>query len=332
MAKKASTIEECIAQRYGKDVICSANSIIENPRNLIPVSPAFDLVMEGILDGSLISLSGLTQCGKTSLALDIASTCQKEEGGNREIYYYDIENRLGKRNLYNIDKDKFTIIKSSSGSILTANDFLQIGLDLIAAKPKSVHIFDSFGALASAKETQTDLNDNSQPGDINRLINRFIRNMARVTAVNNNIVIAINHVYTNVGGYGKKILEKISSEVTYQSEYRFLWKKHEPWCSPSTSDNQIGQIMTIEILKSATCSPNKIVTSYLRYGHGIDKVMETITIGINIGIIKKGGAWYTLEFVDEKPSFQGIDNLYQEITEKPEMLSLLQQKIRELLS
>ncbi len=342
MAKKAKSKDEPTAKildklrkEYGDNIVSNANFILERPRQLIPISPAFNNIMGGFYEGSFISLSGKSQCGKTSLALDFARKCQRPEYGERDIYYYDVESRLGHRNLYGINPEKFFTIGSQPGQILTGEKFLQIAYELICDKVGAVHIIDSLGMMGTSKELLANMDENAQLGDINRLINKFIRKIASPMRVNNSIVIAVNHVYANMG-YGGSIKEKISSEVTYLAEYRFLWKHVEPWTTQGENSKQIGQIMHVDIIKSSTCMPNQKVSSYLRYEPiGIDDVMETMIYAVDIGLIKKGGSWFTMLFEnnnpDEAPSIQGQESAYQYLVDNPEKYQLLEGKIKELM-
>jgi RecA/RadA recombinase len=341
MAKKTKSDEQTtkvldkIRKEYGDNIVSKANFIFEKPRQLIPISPAFNNVMKGFYEGSFISLSGKSQCGKTSLALDFARKCQLPDYGERDIYYYDVESRLGTRNLHGIDPSKFFIIGSQPGQILTGEQYLQIGYELICDKVGAVHIIDSLGMMGTSKELLANMDENPQLGDINRLINKFIRKIAAPMRVNNSIVIAVNHVYANMG-YGGPIKEKISSEVTYLAEYRFLWKNVDPWMTQGAEAKQIGQIMNIDVVKSSTCMPNQKVSSYLRYDPiGIDDVMETMMYAVDIGLIKKGGSWFTMLFensnLDEAPSVQGQESAYQYLVDNKEKYQLLETKIRELV-
>ena len=346
MAKKASKADvndiiSKLCESYGKNIVSSANYIFESPKQLIPISPAFDNAIKGFYEGSLISLSGKSQCGKTSFALDFAKQCQKPEYGERDIYYYDVESRLGTRSLEGIDFDKFFLISSQPGKILTGEQYLQIAYELISAKQGAIHIIDSLGIMGTSKELLADMGDTTQLGDINRLINKFIRKIASPVRVNKSIVFAINHVYANMG-YGGAVKEKISSEVTYLSEYRLLWKSIEPW-TLSGEDKQIGQIMNIDVIKSATSPPNQKVVSYLRYEPcGLDRQMETIVYAIDIGLIKKGGPWFTMVF--ERPNehlwdkeyendtkIQGQEGVRQYFIDNPDKYDLLNSKIKELV-
>jgi hypothetical protein len=66
----------------------------------------------------------------------------------------------------------------------------------------------------------------------------------------------------------------------------------------------------------------------LRYGKGIDKYMESITLASDIGIIHKGGAWYTLSFLEDKPKFQGTEKVRNYLLENNQAYEVLVNNIK----
>ena len=98
-------------------------------------------------------------------------------------------------------------------------------------------------------------------------------------------------------------------------------------------------------------APGGQVQSYIRYGHGIDKIQEVLMLACDVGLIDKAGAWYTCSFMaddsmhevakrttDVSPSdddyltkfkFQGQDNLYEFLKGNPECVSFLESQIKE---
>ena len=77
--KEIKTIFDKLQGEYGDGIISNAQYIFDKPKMLIPISPAFDNSIKGFYEGSLISLAGKSQCGKTTFALDFARKCQKSE-------------------------------------------------------------------------------------------------------------------------------------------------------------------------------------------------------------------------------------------------------------
>ena len=80
-------------------------------------------------------------------------------------------------------------------------------------------------------------------------------------------------------------------------------------------------------------SPGGECLSWLRYGKGIDSTQELLTLGCEIGLISKAGAWYQCDFLEEKEpkKFQGQDKLYSFLKDNPEILTKLEGHIKEML-
>lgn len=73
-------IKTSVTKDFGKDIILSANAIIDRDTVTIPVSPSLDMVLNGgIPEGSFVIFTGQPKCGKTTTSLDFAASAQKPE-------------------------------------------------------------------------------------------------------------------------------------------------------------------------------------------------------------------------------------------------------------
>jgi len=281
------------------------------------VSPSIDIGLNGgIPTGSWVTFSGLEKCGKTYSALDFASTCQKSEYGGMEVYYANIECRLKKMNLTGtngLNLDKFHVIESTPGNILSAEKYLSIIERIMLNTTNTVMIIDSISAFMTEKEQISGMEE-MQRADGAKLFAKFTRKMSNVVPVNSNIIIGILHLGANVSGYGASYIESGGQKIKYQVDVRVQAKSVEPW---EVKGVRIGQIVTWLALASALGPPGAKVKSYIRYGYGIDKLYETMVLAIDIGIISKGGSWFSYgeqEIDGEKTplvKIQGEDNFYQ---------------------
>ena len=312
-----ATIQDSIKKDFGNNIILKANSIIDQKTMTIPVSPSLDIILNGgIPEGSFVVLTGQPKCGKTTTSLDVAATAQKEEYALKDIrnvYYLNIEGRLKKRDLEGIpglNLDKFNIIGSQTGKILHAEEYLQIAERIINEDPGSVMIIDSYSALCTEAEITSDM-DKMQRADGAKLLAKFCRKVANVIPVNKNIVIGITHLMGNPTGYGAEFKEKSGQAIAYQTDVKIRAKSFKPWLI-GTDNTQIGQEVEWQTLCSSLGPPGGNITSYIRYGQGIDKQMEIVNLAVDIGLINKGGAWYTLTFLnDDKTKFQGAEKVRQ---------------------
>jgi recombination protein RecA len=332
-------IKESVIKDFGTDIMLSAASVVDKESLIIPVSPSIDMILNGgIPEGSFVVLTGQPKCGKTTTSLDFAATAQKPEyqgalKSPREVYYLNIEGRLKKRDLEGIpglDLDRFNIIGSQQGKILHAEEYLQIAERIINQEPGSVLIIDSYSALCTEAEITSDM-DKMQRADGAKLLAKFCRKVANVIPVNKNIVIGITHLMGNPTGYGAEFKEKSGQAIAYQTDIKLRAKTFKPWIL-SSDNTQIGQEVEWQVLCSALGPPGGVMTSYIRYGQGIDKCMELITIATDIGLINKSGAWYTLSFLaEEKNKFQGTEKIRAYLLDNPEIYKKLYEQVNEVV-
>ena len=333
------SIKEEVNKSFGDDIVLSANSVLDTKVMNIPISPSLDIILNGgVPEGSFVIFTGQPKCGKTTTSLYLAGNAQQPEYGygsfkdGREVYYLNIEGRLKKRDLEgipHINKDRFHIIGSQQGKILHAEEYLQIAEKIINQVPGSVVIIDSYSALCTEAEITSDMGK-MQRADGAKLLAKFCRKVANVIPVNKNIVIGITHLMGNPTGYGAEFKEKSGQAVAYQTDIKLRAKKFSPW-KVGKEDTQIGQEVEWQVVTSALGSPGGNIVSHLRYGEGIDKHMELFSLAVDIGLIHKGGAWYTFSSLPDSPKFQGAEKARDFLLSKPEVYKDLWDQIKDTM-
>lgn len=331
-----TTLKDDVTKQFGSDIMLSASALIDKKSVIIPISPSLDIVLNGgVPEGSFVILTGQPKCGKTTTSLDFAATAQKAQYQGdlkkpRNVYYLNIEGRLKKRDLEGIpglDLSRFDIIGSQQGKILHAEEYLQIAERIINEEPGSVLIIDSYSALCTEAEITSDM-DKMQRADGAKLLAKFCRKVANVIPVNKNIVIGITHLMGNPTGYGAEFKEKSGQAIAYQTDIKLRAKSFKPWLL-GADNTQIGQEIEWQVACSALGPPGATITSYIRYGQGIDKHMELISLAVDLGLINKGGAWYSVEGVKDK--FQGTEKLRAYFIEHQEEYDKLLKSVKEMM-
>lgn len=333
------SFKEDVLKNFGDDIILTGNAVVDRKVITIPVSPSLDIVLNGgIPEGSFVVLTGQPKCGKTTSSLDFCATAQRPEYAygsfkdGREVYYLNIEGRLKKRDLEGIaglDLNRFHVIGSQQGKILHGEEYLQIAERIINEIPGSIIIIDSYSALCTEAEITSDM-DKMQRADGAKLLAKFCRKVANVIPVNKNIVIGITHLMGNPTGYGAEFKEKSGQAIAYQTDIKLRAKSFKPWLL-SADSTQIGQEIEWQVVCSALGPPGASITSYIRYGQGIDKQMELVQLASDIGLIHKGGAWYTLTSLEDKPKFQGTEKIRQYLVDNPEVYQTLLSSVKETM-
>lgn len=335
---KQISVADSVTKKFGDKIILDGKALVDKKLMVIPVSPVIDILLGGgVPEGSFMVLTGQPKCGKTTTSLDFASTAQQEkyngDNGPRNVYYLNIEGRLKKRDLEGIsglDLSRFHIIGSQQGKILRAEEYLQIAERIINEEPECVLIIDSYSALCTEAEITSDMGK-MQRADGAKLLAKFCRKVANVIPVNKNIVIGITHLMGNPTGYGAEFKEKSGQAVAYQTDIKLRAKSFKSW-TLSSDNTPIGQEIEWQVICSAIGPPGATMTSYVRYGQGIDKAKELVMLGADFGLIKSAGAWYTTEFMGEKAQkFQGAEKVRDFLLQDEKAYQNLYSQIKEMM-
>jgi RecA/RadA recombinase len=343
-----------VTASYG-GVVSTGQSLLDQKRMLIPVSPTVDqMVGGGILGGSWVTLTGDEGLGKTVTALSFAANCQKPQYGSRPVFYYAAEHRLKSRDLRGIrglqlGPSQFHPVQSHKGHILSSKDFLNIATDFIKQVPGSVHIIDSLSALVNPKVLEEGLGTEDR-GAGYKLVGQFVDINQAIVPVNDCIVMGVAHLIANTGakmGAPSKV-EKLPRRWRYQTDVWLRGKWAEPWRAGANEDaEQIGQIVHWFLAKSQLdVGVGRKCASYMRYGVGLDRDYELLRFGKDYGQLGSSGAWLTFDFLKPRPELlagtdhegkaevkvQGLENAYQLLARNPAWAQALQEAIHAMNS
>jgi hypothetical protein len=170
-----------------------------------------------------------------------------------------------------------------------------------------------------------------------KMLSHWVKQNAQVVVRNDILMVLITHYITNTSGYGKHKVADCGVMVQYQADNRLDFTHVEPW---EENGKKIGQKTTCDISCSAMGASGNTVTSYLRFGHGIDCTKEFIELGESFGLIEKAGAWFTLPYLTEHPDlasvaeqkFQGQQKVYDFISSTPSASEFLKKELGSLLA
>lgn len=335
-----SSTEDLIKKKFG-DVIVSGNYVISRPKQIVSVSPMFDAMLGGgIPFGSFVIPTGPAKAGKTSFSLDMAGSAlgvPTDFSEPRHLYFFSIEGRLQPRDLKGITglapylEDRVHVIESKPGNILSAEKFLDIGETLINNKPGSIFIFDSFSQLCSQQGMDKEWDSKAYRDNVPAYLSQFCKRISNVIPINQSIVVGITHQIANTGFGFSSWAEASGNKIQYAVDVKLKANFAQPW---KDGETKIGQDVNWECF----CSPlhngpteTKCV-SKLRYGEGIDKRTELINVCVDLGIIKKGGAWYTItDETETEHKFQGVEKGRELLLQNPATYNFLNTQYREMM-
>lgn len=298
-------------------------------QQIIPISPNLDREINGIPLGSWVILSGKPKGGKTSLAMTI---CRNAQRMGKKIFYGNVEGRFKPMNIQveGLDVDSIELIESKRGNILSAEKHLEIYRDILKNEEEIVLVIDSASALCASAEMDGDITANTRNSGP-KLLASFCRQMASVVPVQGNTVIVLQHVIANTSGYGSPFMEDGGNKIQYQKDIHLRIKNFKYWTDKE--GKAIGQSTDWQVVTSAYGPPGATVTTWLKYGKGVDSTKEIMDIATDLAIINKGGAWYS--FTDkngEEKKFQGELNLYTHLDECKEDLDHINEQVKLLVS
>ena len=326
-----------IEKEYGKDILIDGNSVLDEVRQIIPVSPAIDIITSGgIQEGSWVGITGNPKIGKTVMCLSFAAQCQKPEYGSRPIFYNKVEGRFSSLHVKGIQgldtsRGKFNIIQSTKDKILTSQEHLAILTKILRTVPKAVVIIDSISAYCDEKEMSDGVGTETRGGGA-KIFSQFCRLMNNVIPTQKSIVMGITHLISNTSGFGAPLIERVCRMWSYQADYQLRAVQKKPWKSGET---QIGLITEWICNSSALGAPGGKIESYLRFGTGIDRLFELMTLATEANLIKKAGAWISMPFLDDeldeplKP-LQGAEKVYDLLLKNPQWVKILEKKVFEM--
>ena len=166
-----------------------------------------------------------------------------------------------------------------------------------------------------------------QRADGAKLLAKFCRKVANVIPVNKNIVIGITHLMGNPGYGSSEWKEKSGQAIAYQTDIKLKAAYFKAW-NVGKEETQIGQTIDWQVICSALGPPGAKITSYIRYGVGVDKEMELFNLATDLGLIDKGGAWYTFSTVKDTPKFQGGEKARDFIAQNPKVYDSLWKEVK----
>lgn len=347
---------EEIIKKYGH-VIKSGTDVLNERHDykVLSVSPVLDVALGGGLkEGSWLMLSGPPKTGKTTLAMQLIHNCQQE---GRPILYVNAEGRLKEMNfeIDGLDPTKVQVV-SAENEPLSAEKFLDIVYKFVSAKENvgCLCVIDSISSLIPERDLQQDINGMTRPG-LPKILSDFVKKLGQIVPNQRAIIVMITHMITNTSGYGAARMADGGVKIQFQSDTRLEVKSITPWVQ---DDQQIGQAVNWKVLWSSMGPPGAECQSWIRYGHGIDKIQEIVMMGQEAGLISQSGAWMTCNFLLLKPEllkeifpdlelidgsykdiekatrlckFQGAEKLYHFFKNQPKVYEALVEEIKQML-
>jgi recombination protein RecA len=316
--KALETAIEQIEKTFGKGAIMRLGDDI--PVNVAAISTgslSLDLALGigGVPRGRIIEIYGPESSGKTTLALHIVASAQKNGG---EAAYIDVEHALepAYARAVGVDIDNLLIAQPDTGE-----QALEITEQLVRSGALDVVVIDSVAALLPRSELEGEMGESSV-GVVARLMSQALRKLAGVVSKTGCIVVFINQLREKIGVmYGNPETTPGGRALKYFASVRIDVRRIE---TLKNGSEMVGNRTKAKVIKNKVAPPFKEAEFDIIYGQGISRVGEVIDLASKLELIDKSGAWFTVG----EARIQGRDGVKTYLESNPEVMAKLEEEIR----
>ena len=270
--------------------------------------------------GRIIEIYGPESSGKTTLAIHAIAEAQKQGGIAAFIDAEHAFDRFYAQKL-GVDVDNLYISQPDNGE-----QALEIADQLIRSSAIDIIVIDSVAALTPKKEIEGDMGD-SAVGLHARLMSQALRKVTATISKTNTTCIFINQLREKIGVmFGNPETTTGGNALKFYASVRLDIRRVT---SIKDGDQVIGNQVRVKVVKNKVAPPFRKAEFEISFGEGISKIGEIVDLGVEYGIIKKSGSWFS--YGDSKLA-QGRDGTKQLLRDNPELCDELEAKIMEVLT
>ena len=309
-----------IEKQFGKGSIMKLgeSNVNLNVESIPTGSLSLDIALGlgGVPRGRVVEIYGPESSGKTTVALHMVAEVQKRGG---IAGFIDAEHALDPVYAKNIgvDIDNLYISQPDSGE-----QALEITETMVRSGAVDIIIEDSVAAHVPKAEIDGDMGD-SHVGLQARLMSQALRKLTPVVSKNNCVVIFINQLREKVGVmFGNPETTTGGRALKFYASVRMDVRRIE---TLKQGGEVIGNRTRVKVVKNKVAPPFKEAEFDIMFGKGISAVGDILDLAANVGIVQKSGAWFAY---NENKIGQGRENAKQFLTEHPDMLAEIDEKVR----
>ena len=273
----------------------------------------------GYPKGRIIEIFGPESSGKTTLALHAIAEAQKAGG---LAAFIDAEHALDRfyAAKLGVNTDDLLISQPDNGE-----QALEIADQLIRSSAIDIIVIDSVAALTPKAEIEGDMGDN-KVGLQARLMSQALRKLTSSISKTNTTCIFINQLRekigimfgnpeTTTGGNALKLYASVRLDIRRVTTLK-------------DGDTPIGNQVRVKIVKNKVAPPFRKAEFEITFGEGISRAGEIVDLGVELGILKKSGSWFSY---GETRLGQGRDAVKKLIKDNPELSEEIEAQIAEAL-
>ncbi len=270
--------------------------------------------------GRIIEIYGPESSGKTTLAIHAIAEAQKDGGTAAFIDAEHAFDRFYAAKL-GVDVDNLIISQPDNGE-----QALEITDQLIRSSAIDIIVVDSVAALTPRAEIEGDMGDN-KVGLQARLMSQALRKLTSTISKTNTTCIFINQLREKIGVmFGNPETTTGGNALKFYSSVRLDIRRVT---SIKDGDKVIGNQVRVKVVKNKVAPPFRKAEFEITFGEGISKVGELVDLGVEYGIIKKSGSWFSYQ--DSKLA-QGRDATKALLKDNPELCEQIEAQIMQAIS
>ena len=312
-----------IEKNYGKGSIMKlGDKAVEQMDTISSGSIALDsaLGVGGFPKGRIIEIYGPESSGKTTLAIHAIAESQKNGG---LAAFIDAEHAFDSNYAKKLGVDVDNLYSSQPDN---GEQALEIADNLISSGAVDIIVIDSVAALTPKSEIDGEMGD-SKMGLHARLMSQALRKMTATISKTKCCCIFINQLRDKIGVmFGSPETTTGGNALKFYSSIRLDIRRIQ---AIKDGETNIGNRVRVKIVKNKVAPPFRQVEFDLLFGQGISKMGELVDIGVDAGIIKKSGSWFSY---GETKLGQGREAVKQLLADNPELQEEIAEKIKEYLA
>ena len=307
---------------YGKGSVMRLGDVVTEDEDAIPSgSLGLDIALgvNGYPRGRVIEIYGPESSGKTTLTLHAIAEAQKAGGIAAFIDAEHAFDRFYAQKL-GVDIDNLIISQPDHGE-----QALEIADNLIRSGAVDIVVIDSVAALTPKSEIEGEMGD-SKMGLHARLMSQALRKLTGTISKTNCTVFFINQLREKIGVmFGNPETTTGGNALKFYASVRLDIRRRT---QIKDGDRVIGNSTKVKVVKNKVAPPFQIAEFDIMYGEGISKTGEILDLGVEYGIIKKSGSWFSYA---ETKLGQGRDAVKALIKDNPDLADELEGKIMKYL-
>ncbi|MER2135266.1 MAG: recombinase RecA [Arthrobacter sp.] len=319
---RAKALEAALAQidkQFGKGSIMRLGDETRAPIETISTSSiALDIALGigGLPRGRVVEIYGPESSGKTTVALHAVANAQKNGG---IAAFIDAEHALDPEYAKKLGVDTDALLVSQPD---TGEQALEIMDMLVGSGSLDIVVIDSVAALVPRAEIEGEMGD-SHVGLQARLMSQALRKITGRLSQTKTTAIFINQLREKIGVFfGSPETTTGGKALKFYASVRIDVRRIE---TLKEGTNPVGNRTRAKIVKNKMAPPFKQAEFDIIYGQGISREGGLIDMGVEHGIVKKSGAWFTY---DGDQLGQGKENSRRFLRDNPELADEIERRLR----